>query len=196
VVRTGSPPKAPYRLIQGSRPITERIDIPFLIFTKEDMFLIQGISETSINQSLSPIVAMRRPLHPNRWIESLMSCDRHCFFSQIPELGVFIVGSPVGRAGICSLYYTKDEDTGQPRYGFKLEYILPFRSDNDKRIAGAPYTKLLGVAVAPVQGKIMLITFSAAYIARLTSTQACLTPQKIRRDRIKRCFHTLVDGAC
>ena len=192
----GSPEKAPYRLIQDSRPSSERLDIPFLILTKEEMFLVQDVSETSIYQSPNHIIAIRRPLHPNRWIESLMSCDRHCFFSQIPELGIFIIGSPVGRAGIFSLHYTKDKVTGQPQYGFKVEYLLPFRSDNDKRIAGGPYAKLLGVAVAPMQGRIVPITLPVVYIAMLTSTQACLTVQKIRRYRIKRCSHTLVGGVC
>ena len=92
-------------------------------------------------------------------MESLMSCDRHCFFSQIPELGIFIVGSPAGRAGVFSLYYTRDQNTGEPRYGFKLEYLLPFRSGNETEITGGPIERLLGVAVAPVQGKAMMSTF-------------------------------------
>ncbi|KAI4946595.1 hypothetical protein J4E91_007284 [Alternaria rosae] len=143
---------APYRLIKDSRPIAGRMDGPFLIFTKEDIFLIQGLSATLLNVPLNPIVAIRRPLHPGRWIDSLVSCDRHCFFSQIPELGIFIVGSPAGRASVFSLYYTKDKNTGEPRYGFRLEYLLPFRSGNETEIAGGPNERLLGVAVAPVQG--------------------------------------------
>ncbi|KAI4662681.1 uncharacterized protein J4E79_003990 [Alternaria viburni] len=70
----------------------------------------------------------------------------------IPELGIFIVGSPAGRVGVFSLYYTRDKNTGEPRYGFKLEYLLPFRSGNETEIAGGPNERLLGVAVAPVQG--------------------------------------------
>ncbi|KAI4621564.1 hypothetical protein J4E80_003934 [Alternaria sp. BMP 0032] len=147
-----SPNRAPYRLIDDLRPIAEPMGGPFLIFTKEDVFLIQGLSATSVNVPPKPIVAIRRPLHPGRWVDSLMSCDRHCFFSQIPELGIFIVGSPAGRVGVFSLYYTRDEDTEEPRYGFKLEYLLPFRSGNETEIAGGPNERLLGVAVAPVQG--------------------------------------------
>ncbi|KAI4924028.1 hypothetical protein J4E85_008187 [Alternaria conjuncta] len=142
-----SPNRAPYRLIDDLRPIAEQMGGgPFLIFTKEDIFLIQG------HRPLKPIVAIRRPLHPGRWVDSLMSCDRHCFFSQIPELGIFIVGSPAGRVGVFSLCYTRDENTGEPRYGFKLEYLLPFRSGNEMEIAGGPNERLLGVAVAPIQG--------------------------------------------
>ncbi|KAI4908857.1 hypothetical protein J4E90_008594 [Alternaria incomplexa] len=147
-----SPNRAPYRLTDDLRPIAEQMGGPFLIFTKEDVFLIQGLSATSLNVPLKPIVAIRRPLHPGRWVDYLMSCDRHCFFSQIPELGVFIVGSPAGRVGVFSLYYTRDENTGEPRYGFELEYLLPFRSGNETEIAGGPNERLLGVAVAPLQG--------------------------------------------
>ncbi|KAI4689386.1 uncharacterized protein J4E88_002738 [Alternaria novae-zelandiae] len=111
-----SPNRAPYRLIDDLRPIAEHMGGPFLIFTKEDIFLIQGLSATSLNVPLDPIVAIRRPLHPGRWVDSLMSCDRHCFFSQIPELGIFIVGSPAGRVGVFSLYYTRDKNTGEPRH--------------------------------------------------------------------------------
>jgi len=169
---------------------------PFLIFTKEDVFLIQGLSATSLNVPLDPIVAIRRPLHPGRWVDSLMSCDRHCFFSQIPELGIFIVGSPAGRVGVFSLYYIRDENTGEPRYGFELEYLLPFRSGNETEIAGGPNERLLGVAVAPVQGKMMMNT--SVCIVGLTGIQACSTLLKISKYRINgACFRSsLADGAC
>lgn len=105
---------------------------------------------------------MRRPLHPGQWVEALLSQDRHCFFSEIPELGVFVVGSPIGHAGVFSLCYNKHEDHERPRYSFKLEYLLPFHKSNPTRIAGVPQGRLLGVAVAPVQGRIIL----RAYILR------------------------------
>jgi hypothetical protein len=106
---------------------------------------------------------MRRPLHPGQWVESLTSQDRHCFFSEIPELGIFIVGSPIGHAGVFSLYYAKDKDHERPRYGFKLEYLLPFHKSNQTAIAGVPQGQLLGIAVAPTQGTIML----CAHLLRL-----------------------------
>ena len=95
---------------------------------------------------------MQRPLHPGRWVEALTSQDRHCFFSQIPELGIFIVGSPIGHAGVFSLCFTKREDHEQPRYGFKLEYLLPFHKSDQTKITGVPQGRLLGIAVAPIQG--------------------------------------------
>jgi hypothetical protein len=152
----------PYRVIEYSRPVIQPIASPFLIFTKEEVFLIQGPFKTSINHPMNQIVAMRRPLHPGPWVDALQSQDRHCFFAQIPELGVFIVGSPIGHAGVFSLYYTKDESHEGPRYGFKLEYLLPFQSYKETEIAGVPQGRLLGVAVAPVQG--MLDTLKDAQV--------------------------------
>lgn len=38
------------------------------------------------------------------------------------------------------------------RYGFKLEYLLPFKQENENQIPGAPMGRLIGVAVSPVQG--------------------------------------------
>ncbi|KAL1795771.1 hypothetical protein ACET3X_005995 [Alternaria dauci] len=103
-------------------------------------------------QLIQAVTAMQRPLHPGQWVEALDSQDRHCFFSHVPELGIFIVGSPIGHAGVFSLYFTKHEDREQPRYGFKLEYLLPFHKNDQTKIAGVPQGRLLGIAVAPIQG--------------------------------------------
>ena len=68
-------------------------------------------------------------------------------------MGVFLVGSPIGRVGVFTLYWTKDEGNPQPRYGFKLEYLLPFKQDDENMVAGVPpESRLAGVAVGPVQG--------------------------------------------
>ena len=61
-------------------------------------------------------------------------------------------GSPIGRAGVFSLYWTKDEGNARRRYGFKLEYLLPLKEDNDNEIAGGSRERMIGVAVSPVQG--------------------------------------------
>ncbi|EUC43178.1 hypothetical protein COCMIDRAFT_38851 [Bipolaris oryzae ATCC 44560] len=128
------------------------LDKPFLILTKEEFFLVQRPFVPDTKSTTSRIVSMRRPLHPGEWIPSLATQDRHCYFSQIPELGIFIVGSPIGRAAIFSLYWTRDEGSVHRRYGFKLEYLLPFKQENENQISGAPIGRMIGVAVSPVQG--------------------------------------------
>jgi hypothetical protein len=93
---------------------------------------------------------MRRPLHPSSRDPSVGSYDRHCFSTQIPELGIFIIASPVGRAAIFALTKSRESDA----YGFKLEYMVPFSSGTENEIVSPvdSRTRLMGVAVGPVQG--------------------------------------------
>lgn len=123
------------------------LEDPFMILTKEDIFLVQRPFGASKH-----IMSMQRPLHLGEWAPSLAPHDRHCFFSHIAELGVFIIGSPIGRAAVFSLYWTKDEGNPHRRYGFKLEYLLPFKAENENEITGVPAERLVGVAVSPIQG--------------------------------------------
>ncbi|CAA9963656.1 CRT10 domain containing protein [Pyrenophora teres f. maculata] len=126
---------------------------PFLILTKEEIFLFQSPQVTKGQSRPERVVTMRRPLHPGEWSCDVVPEDRHCYFAQIPELGVFLVGSPIGRVGVFSLYWTKNEGNPQPRYGFKLEYLLPFRENNENMVVGVCLeSRLAGVAVAPIQG--------------------------------------------
>ncbi|KAF2129050.1 hypothetical protein P153DRAFT_30849 [Dothidotthia symphoricarpi CBS 119687] len=133
------------------------LSTPCLIVTKEDIFLFQ-CPLGALNYPLDPIVTMRRPLHPpdNRsgWGGQILpSHDRLCFSTQIPELGIFIVATPHGRAGVFSLTWSKQKDRPVPTYKFQLEYILPFSKDNNKELwSVGPHVRLLGVAVGPVQG--------------------------------------------
>ena len=125
--------------------------------TKEDIFLVQRPLATNMQNPSNRIVSMQRPLHPGTWVPSLPSQNRHCFYAQIPELGVFIVASPIGRAAVFSLYWTQDRGSPRRRYGVKLEYLLPFCPDNENQIAGVPFGRMLVVAVSPVQGTFLLL---------------------------------------
>lgn len=102
---------------------------------------------------------IRRPLHPpdlntpiRTWMLPTCSSDRHCFSAEIPELGVFIVASPHGRAGIFSLTWRKQRGQEHLTYGLALEQILPFSRHNQKEVWDVPHARLIGVAVGPVQG--------------------------------------------
>jgi hypothetical protein len=65
---------------------------------------------------------------------------------------------------VFSLCYIKGEDDERPRYSFKLEYLLPFHQSNSTTIAGVPQGRLLGVAVAPVQGTMVSGCLSIACV--------------------------------
>ncbi|KAH7411550.1 hypothetical protein DE146DRAFT_602236 [Phaeosphaeria sp. MPI-PUGE-AT-0046c] len=139
---------------------------PCLIVSKDDIFLVQSPfnkvdDEPEYTLEKSRIagdepdhtLVMRRPLYPGPWRPNPVSYDRLCFSAQIPELGIFIVGSPLGRAAIFAL--TKSPNTKEGyKYGFQLEYVLPFNKDDEDEILdqGHSNRRMVGVAVGPVQG--------------------------------------------
>ncbi|KAG9197876.1 hypothetical protein G6514_000768 [Epicoccum nigrum] len=136
-----------------------QINSPLLIVTKEDVYLYQRPLDYAGDHS-DYIVTMRRPLHPNDLhIPCLFipgSHDRHCYTTQIPELGVFIVASPNGRAGVFSLTrapgHANPQASGRPQFGFQLEYILPFADRDGRKVWDVEGARLIGVAAGPVQG--------------------------------------------
>lgn len=125
---------------------------PCLIVTKEEIYLIERPCPPSRLHPPDSIITMRRPLHPGNSDPYLAPYDRLCYLSQIPELGIFIVASPIGRAAVFSLYYTKQTSKSEPAYGFNLEYLLPFDPNDDTELINVPNARLLGIAVSPVQG--------------------------------------------
>ena len=72
--------------------------------------------------------------------------------SQIPELGVVIVGNQAGRVGILTATgiapSTKRERLKYTK--FKIDCILPFKSQEDLGLR--PMKPLMGIAVGPIQG--------------------------------------------
>jgi hypothetical protein len=77
--------------------------------------------------------------------------DRLCYSAQIPELGIFIVASAGGRVAIFGLTQYKGEDGDV--YGFRLDHTLPLnRQERELLIGGYSGTRLVGIAVGPVQG--------------------------------------------
>ena len=89
----------------------------------------------------------------------MTSYDRHCFHTQVPELGIFIIASPLGRAAIFSLTKVRqpgvnNKSNHEYKYSFRQEYILPFGKDEENKILSLAETvaRLVGVAVGPVQG--------------------------------------------
>lgn len=85
-----------------------------------------------------------------------------CFFTQVPDLGIFVVASPIGRAAIFSI--TRVSNAMLPRmceekeYGFQLEFILPFEKKDHTKIrhAAGVGARLAGIAVGPMQGSLDL----------------------------------------
>lgn len=126
-----------------------------MIVTKEDVHLYQRPLDYA-GDHLDPIVTIRRPLHPDERQNPFPfipgSHDRHCYTTQIPELGVFVIASPNGRAGIFSLTKATQSSKARPQYSFHLEHVLPFANDDKNKIWDVEGARLIGVAAGPVQG--------------------------------------------
>ncbi len=72
--------------------------------------------------------------------------DRLNLMQYIPELGIVVIGTQIGRVAVCTL--TKKGTKGP--FGLRVDWILPFESQERSR--ERPLTHLLGIAVGPVQG--------------------------------------------
>lgn len=73
--------------------------------------------------------------------------DRINMLQQIPELGIVIVASQIGRCAICTT--TRNEKTGT--LGLRIDWVLPSRKQETKHLR--PFMPLLGIATSPVQGR-------------------------------------------
>lgn len=78
---------------------------------------------------------------------NLTQLERLNMITQIPELGVVVIGNQVGRVGILTM--TRWE--AQKQSGYKIECILPFHSEEGKGMR--PRRPLMGMAVGPIQGQ-------------------------------------------
>jgi hypothetical protein len=78
---------------------------------------------------------------------SLIHMDRLNMMQYIPELGIVIIATQIGRCAVCTL--TKKSDTGT--LGFRVDWILPTKEQERQGLR--PPAPLLGIAAGPVQGR-------------------------------------------
>ena len=124
----------------------EQKELPCGVFlTTENnlQLMINGDSSRSESNVLC-YDALKQKLPPGMY--PLSRIERLNMMHQIPELGILLVASQIGRLGIVTTTYRPE--TGD--YGFKLEKIVPFVSQEDEDLR--PELPLLGFAVSPVQG--------------------------------------------
>ena len=77
--------------------------------------------------------------------------DRLNMSAQIPELGIVIIASQIGRVAVLSL--TRRKRAKRPNYcAFRVDWFLPFKSQEDNLQRPMLYP-LLGIAVGPIQGQ-------------------------------------------
>ena len=121
------------------------LDLPFqILHTSEHniyAFFNQGDTRVVCQNALRQMVPPR--------LGVLTTFDRLNMIHQIPELGVVIVGSAVGRVALLTM--TKMNRANSALSGFHIDWILPFKSQEDKGVR--PEAPLMGIAVSPVQGQ-------------------------------------------
>lgn len=121
------------------------LNLPFQILhtTEHNIyaFLNQGNTRVVCQNALHQIVPPR--------LRILTTSDRLNMIHQIPELGVVVVGSAVGRVALLTM--TKLNRADSALSGFHIDWILPFKSQEDKGVR--PEAPLMGIAVSPVQGQ-------------------------------------------
>lgn len=105
------------------------------------MFLNEGYARVMCDSALSQRLPPR--------IRPLSTFERLSMIHLIPELGVVVIGSGAGRAALLTL--TKMKHANPPLSGFRIDWILPFKSQEDQDIR--PTMPLMGIAVSPIQGQ-------------------------------------------
>ena len=113
-------------------------------------FIDHGFPSVKANSTASHYaVACKRPFHQvlPPGLQLLSHIERLNMVHHIPELGVVAIGNQAGRVALLTMTYLPKDD----RYGFRIEAILPFKSQEEKNIR--PEAPLLGMAISPVQGE-------------------------------------------
>jgi hypothetical protein len=82
--------------------------------------------------------------------------DRLNMVLQLPELGIVVVATQIGRCAVCSL--TKRTNAGT--LGLRVDWILP--TEKQERKGLRPLGPLLGIAASPVQGHFKSETSAAS----------------------------------
>lgn len=129
-----------------------------LIFTNPfSMCLIQSADFGPYGDAYSPFVLLRQPLEQDMdvsWRLRLTQFDRLNLCLVIAELGVIVVGSPIGRVAILTLHQLPPGFASKPRleptYAMRLDHLLPFSSQ--EKAGERPTQQLVGVAASPLQG--------------------------------------------
>lgn len=156
-------PLTPARHFSWSREVRETLQrsaivvppLPFSLLhtTEMDIHLWRNIvprSDRKLNVSSglqSRVIcrkAIQQAIPPN--LRHLQQIERLNMVLQIPELGIVAVGNQAGRVGLLTM--TRWQHCIES--GFKIEFILPFHSQEGQ--GSRPERPLLGIAIAPIQG--------------------------------------------
>ncbi|KAF4556839.1 CRT10-like protein [Elsinoe fawcettii] len=153
-------------LFANESPLCPALPCPIFIASVRDMYLLQpSPPATGTATDHLPLVlignAFKSPLYTEDFGLDTDFFERCSILTQIPSLGVVIVGNQKGRVAILSGFKTwMKADIRGPTgmrvkgvkwvYGLRLEAVLPFR--RQEREGLRPVCQLYGVAVGKMQG--------------------------------------------
>ncbi|SLM36875.1 WD40/YVTN repeat-like-containing domain [Lasallia pustulata] len=120
------------------------ISLPFSVLqtsAKDIIFRYSALRATS--------VMLRHPFAEDlpHSLHSLRHFDRLNMVAQVPELGLVLIASQVGRVALLTLTRMRCPKT----FAFRLDCILPSVEQEERR--ERPMVPLLGMAVGPIQGR-------------------------------------------
>lgn len=131
--------------------------LPFDIFTTTEFdihFLFDVlIEEDNKLPKFSQSVLCKEALHQEipPILRYILHYERLNMVIQIPELSVIIVANQIGRVALITT--TKNTDA-QNQHGFRIDWILPFRSQEEQNLRSD--LPLAGIAASPVQCRDMM----------------------------------------
>lgn len=119
--------------------------IPTLHCTASHLRLLMAPQASSAHVFCANILKQALP----EYIEmtNYVHLDRINMIQQIPELGIVIVATQIGRCAICST--VRNEKTGT--LGLRVDWVLPTSKQEARHLR--PPMPLLGIAVSPIQGR-------------------------------------------
>ena len=118
--------------------------VPILHCTAAHVRLFANVSSTSAHIFCGQMFSQETPFPLNSHFKHL---ERMNMIHQIPELGLVIIGTQIGRCAVCTL--TRQQENGD--VGLRVDWVLPF--DKQEQIGQRPVMPLLGLAVGPIQGR-------------------------------------------
>jgi CRT10 len=154
-------------------------DFPVLFSTEKHIRLLQS---PSLRASTICRKALEQNVPPH--LHLLNQYSRLNMVAQIPDLSLAIVGSQSGRVALLTLTASQSIPD---KYAFRLEAILPFKSQEKEGFR--PDVPLAGLAVAPIQGRELAVDRStmtdiSAGLGCRSRTEAWRRVERTRRYRL------------
>lgn len=143
---------SPNRVISSGDPSVIRArgtaiapDIPTLHCSASNLRLLMAPRAESPHVFCANV--LKQALPPAFEASNHSHIDRLNMMLQIPELGIVVIATQIGRCAVCTL--TQYEKTGT--LGLRVDWILPSKKQELKGFR--PVGPLLGIAASPVQGR-------------------------------------------